>query len=115
MNAQEIAVFVDALEGEVNNGGFHQVFYNYAGDNTVDETIRALATIGATKGADIVKRAAARFPGRTPPKDRSARQDVLIENFPQAAPFATLDQEFYAYPDDLSGLLAKYLGQEDCQ
>jgi hypothetical protein len=114
MNAQEITVLVDALEGEVNNGGFHQFFYNNAGDNTM-ETIQALETIGATKAADIVKRAAGMFPNRIPPKDRFARQDVLIENFPQAASFATLDEEFYAYPDDLSGLLAKYLGKEGCQ
>jgi hypothetical protein len=58
--------------------------------------------------ADIVKRAASRFPGGMPPKDRFARQDVLLEKFPHAAAFEDLDEEFYRYPDDLSDIPAKY-------
>jgi hypothetical protein len=63
------------LEDEVNNGGFHQFFYNDAGNNTL-QTIQALEAVGAAKIAAIVKRAAM-FPGGMPPKDRFARQDVL--------------------------------------
>ena len=107
MVAQEVADLIGALEDEVNNGGFHQFFYNNAGDNTM-ETIQALETIGAAKIADVVKRAAALFPGGMPPKDRFARQDVLLENFPRAEAFEALNDEFYAYPDDLADLLAKY-------
>jgi hypothetical protein len=60
----EIAKLVGALEAEGNNGGFDQFFYNSAGDNTA-ETIRALETIGAVTVSDILKRAAAKFPGNT--------------------------------------------------
>jgi hypothetical protein len=107
MDTEEVAVLVEALEGEVNNGGFHQFFYNSAGDNTM-ETIQALETIGAAAMADIVKRAAAMFPGKMPPKDRFPRQDVLLENFPDSAAFRELDEEFYKYPDDLSRMLTKF-------
>ena len=49
----EVVDLIDALEGEVNNGGFHQYFYNSAGDRTA-ETIQALEIIGAFAMADIV-------------------------------------------------------------
>jgi hypothetical protein len=48
------------------------------------------------------------FPAGMPPKDRFARQDVLLEKFPDAVEFRDLDEEFYLDPDDLSGLLSKY-------
>jgi nitroreductase len=104
---KEVVALIGSLEDEVNNGGFDQFFYNNAGDNTA-EIIKALETIGAAKMADIVKRAASMFPGGMPPKDRFRRQDVLLENFPHAVAFRSLDEEFYRYPDDLRVLLAKY-------
>ncbi|MGA3195898.1 MAG: DMP19 family protein [Terriglobales bacterium] len=107
MDKQEVTDLIDAVEGEVNNGGFHQFFYNNAGNNTM-ETIQALETIGATKMADIVRRAAAMFPSGMPPKDRFARQDVLMEKFPRAEDFESLNNEFFAYPEDLARLLASY-------
>jgi hypothetical protein len=107
MDTPEVLALIDALEGEVNNGGFHQFFYNSAGDNTL-ETIRALEKIGAATMADIVKRAAAMFPGEMPPKDRFLRQDLLLESYPDSAAFRKLDEEFYGYPDNLPELLAKF-------
>ena len=107
MDEREIVDLVDALEGEVNNGGFHQFFYNNAGGNTM-ETIRGLEAIGAVKVADILKRAAAMFPGGMPPKDRFARQGVLLATFPDARSFEVLNDEFYAYLEDISGLLRSY-------
>src|SRR6266568_5725889 len=58
---EEIVGLIEAFEDEVNNGGFHQFFYNNAGDNTM-ETIHAFEAIRAFKMADILKRAAAMFP-----------------------------------------------------
>jgi hypothetical protein len=62
MSPDIVADLIETLEGEVNNGGFDQFFYNSAGNNTAD-TILALQAIGAARTADIVKRAAAMFPG----------------------------------------------------
>jgi hypothetical protein len=110
MNREEVVRLIETLEGEVNNGGFDQFFYNSAGDETA-EIIQALETVGALKVAEIVKRAAGKFPGGMPPRDRFPRQDLLLAKVsPNAGAFADVDQEFYAYPDDLSGLLAKYRG-----
>jgi hypothetical protein len=104
----KIVELIKTLEDEVNNGGFDQFFYNSAGDNTA-EIIRALETIGAGSMADIVKRAAAKFPGGMPPKDRFRRQDILLEIFPERDAFEEMDGEFYEYPDDLADLLQKYV------
>ena len=109
MDREEVARLIELLEGEINNGGFHQFFYNSTGDETA-AMIRALKKIGALKTADIVTRAAAKFPRGMPPKDRFKRQDLLLGKVdPEITVFEKLDREFYAYPDDLQGLLEKYM------
>ena len=107
MDQPKVIELVTDLEDEVNNGGFHQYFYNSSGDNTA-ETIQALETIGAFAVADIVRRAASKFPGAMPPKDRNLRLDMLWSNFPLANEFSDLDGEFFSYPEDLSGLMLAY-------
>jgi YD repeat-containing protein len=107
LSIDEVVDLIDALEGEVNNGGFHQYFYNSAGDRT-EETIQALEIVGACAMADIVKRAAQKFAGGMPPKNRFERQDVLLKAYPNAASFRTLDEEFYQYPDNLAALITEY-------
>ena len=107
MSPDEVVDSIDALEGEVNNGGFHQYFYNSAGDRTA-ETIRALEIIGAFKMAEIVRKAAQMFPNGMPPTDRFERQEILLTLYPKAIEFRELDEEFYGYPDKLADLLANY-------
>lgn len=107
MNPEEVDSLIGELEGEVNNGGLHQFFNNSAGDDTA-EVLLALEAIGATAVADILRRAASRFPGNMPPKNRTERLEVLWQCFPEANEFHGLDAEFFAYPDDLAGLLAQY-------
>jgi hypothetical protein len=79
---------VNAVEGEVNNGGFHQFFRNNA--VTTRWAIEAIEIIGAKNMADMVRRAAAMVPGGMPPKDRFARQDVLLEKYSRAEAFEAL-------------------------
>jgi hypothetical protein len=107
MDPEQAAKLIESLEGEVNSGGFDQFFFNAAGDDTA-ETIRALDVIGAATTAEIVRRAVEKFPGGMPPKDRAARQDVLLQISPDAGAFKDLDGEFYQYSDGLSGLVAEY-------
>jgi hypothetical protein len=95
------------LQEEINNGGFDQFFFNSAGDETA-EIIQALEIIGAKQTIGIFRKAAGKFPGGMPPKDRFARQDVLLEKVsPDGDAFTELDQEFYKDPDNLSALLSK--------
>jgi len=75
------------LEAEVNNGGFDQYFFNSSGEGAPFVT-DALRAIGAHAAADIAARAIA----------SSGDTDALEQ----------LDQEFFAYPDDLTALLYAY-------
>ncbi|UOV03126.1 DMP19 family protein [Pseudoxanthomonas mexicana] len=83
---QQIFSAVWALESQVNGGGFESFFEN-EDPALVAFAPEALQTIGAVTCADIVRRAA------------SAAPDLLDD----------LDSEFYAYLDDLTDLLYKYV------
>ena len=100
---------VEKFDGEVNNGGFDQFFRNSAGNETA-EMIQALEIIKAVAVSSILKRAAQRFPGGMPPKERAAREDILEKISPHTEGFNDLDQEFYSCKEDLQGLLEKYMG-----
>ena len=110
MSRDEVVRLVELFEGEVNNGGFHQFFGNSTGNETA-EIIQALETIGAAKAAGIVKKAAGKFPGGMPPKDRKARNLLLHRIDPEIQIFDALDNQFYSRPyDEIQGLLEKYAG-----
>jgi hypothetical protein len=106
---EQVAYCVDALEREVNNGGFDQFFANSSGD-TAQETVKALETIGARAAAGIVRRAIAMFPDGEPAVDRDERADQLdAAGEERDGLWDSLDQEFYSYPDDLPALLRRYV------
>ncbi len=100
-------ILVREIEAEVNNGGFNQFFFNSAGDRA-RATAGALRTIGAERMASIVASANSSFPDG-PPADRSVRQNLLEAIDPDTELFEELDQEFCGYPDDLSGLLYRFV------
>lgn len=106
---EQVAFHVDELEREINNGGFFQFFGNSSGAH-VPETIAALETIGAQRMAALVREALAHFPGGAPPADQAERGTVL-EGVPDAvrAAWSGLDDKFYAYPDDLTALMRRYV------
>ena len=107
--AEQVAYCVDALEREVNNGGFDQFFWNSSGD-TAHETVQALRTIGASQAAAMVQEAIAAFPGARAPADRSERERVMekMGEAPRQKWFE-LDGRFYEYPDDLTTLMRGYV------
>ncbi|MCA9111491.1 MAG: DUF4375 domain-containing protein, partial [Planctomycetaceae bacterium] len=86
---------------------FDQFFFNSAGDRT-SEVISALRAIGAEHTAAIVERAAAKFPGDGPPRDRAERQEQLLLISPDGEAFEEEDQAFFKYDDDLEDLLNAY-------
>ena len=108
---QKVLLFVENLEREVNNGGFHQFYFNSSGDYA-HETLDALKTIGANKMADILTKANSVWPNQQVPKDRTKRENIQETIEEQAAPvWDECDNVFYAYPDDIAGLLLKYVKQ----
>jgi hypothetical protein len=107
--AEQTVYCLDALEREVNNGGFHQFFFNSSGDTAL-QTIDALERLGAAHTAGIVRRAAALFPGARPPADRDEREKQMSA-LPDGGSGAwrSLDDAFFEYRDNLAALERAYV------
>jgi hypothetical protein len=107
--AEQTVYCIDGLEREVNNGGFAQFFFNSAGDQA-RETVAALRRIGADHTARLVERAMAPFgpAGPSPSSDERAAQLEGIGDGATAL-WYELDDAFYEYKDDLTGLLRSYV------
>jgi hypothetical protein len=102
-------ILVWSLQGEVDNGGFDQFYFNSSGDHAA-ETVHALRRIGARRTANLVARANRLFRTQPPPKERALRIAEL-DTFtgPATEVWKHLEQEFYGDPDGLDELLVAYL------
>jgi hypothetical protein len=99
------------LEAEVNNGGFHQYFSNNTGSLAPDAA-DALRAIGATTMPGIVEQAVKSVGHDISWSDDGARSAALAALAPGAvAKLGECDQAFFAYPDDLTALLYKYVSE----
>jgi hypothetical protein len=108
---EQVLVAVSGVEVEVNNGGFDQYYFNSAGDQAQVAPAK-LRAIGAATTADIVESANSAFGSDGPPMDRGTRQERLEQIRDGAAElWSLLEQKFYAYPDNLRGLLERYASQ----
>jgi hypothetical protein len=63
---------------EVHNGGFHQYFFNSAGDFWKD-VLGGLSAIGDEHGFSLFRRVLSIFPNESPSEDRFVRQKQLSE------------------------------------
>ena len=105
----KVVACVFALEGEVNNGGFDQFFFNSAGDLAFYAP-EALRKIGAYKTAEIAEKANSIFGAEGPSPDWNKRNEVLQSFGEKHDDFlGELDDQFYEYPHDLYSLLEQYL------
>ncbi|MDE6471372.1 MAG: DMP19 family protein [Eubacterium sp.] len=109
---ERIFYIAQELEGEVNNGGFAQYFYNPSG-NFASETVNAFTQIGALKTAEICKKAISAFKMELP-ADRAEREELLdnmdwdgIGGINEI--LDECDHSFYAYEDDLHSLCLTYI------
>jgi len=102
--AERIFYITQALEMEVNNGGFSQFFFNSSGDFS-NELVDAFTAIGAIKTVAICQKAIDAF-GRDIPVDRYERQEMLaeLESDELDAILGECDDAFYAYEEDLNEL-----------
>jgi len=105
---QRVFSSIWAVEAEVNNGGFSQYFLNDSCE-TAAFVAEALETIRAPRTADICRRAiATAFPAGLPETSEAistAAADFSDEVLEQ---LQTLDNEFFAYPHNLTDLLFAY-------
>jgi hypothetical protein len=106
---QKVFSTIWALEGEVNNGGFEQYFFNHSGE-TANYAPMALRTVGAMQCAAIVERALSTVSEEPLPLDTEQRRefmDALCDDVSET--LDQLDQEFYTYPEELTKLLFAYV------
>jgi len=100
---------ITVCEGEINNGGINQFYFNSSGDFS-HETVTALTAIGAQKTANIIKTANDQFPNKSVPQDRVKRQEILAQIEAKANKvWDELDDKFYSYPDKLDKLIFDYV------
>jgi hypothetical protein len=108
---QKVFSSIWAVESEVNNGGFSQYFLNDSCE-TAAFVAEALDTVGAPQTADICRRAIAiAFPAGLPSAPQAismAAADFSDEVLKQ---LGTLDNEFFAYPHNLTDLLFAYVSE----
>jgi len=97
------------LEGQVNNGGLDQYYFNSSGDYAAD-AVASLDAIGAKHTANLVRQANAMFGEAGPSPERFVRQDQLeaLDEADQKR-LGELDQAFYKYHDKLDVLLKAYV------
>lgn len=110
LNEYERTIFVtQALESEVNNGGFIQFFDNACGA-LAGETVPAFKRIGAEKTAAICKKALKAL-GQALPTDWEERRALLdkIVDDRVGELLEACDDAFYEYPDDLEALNVAYV------
>jgi hypothetical protein len=108
---QQVFSSVWAVEAEVNNGGFSQYFLNDSCETAVF-VAKALDTIAAPQTADICRRAIANaFPAGLPPTPKAI--STAAADFPDEVleQLAALDNEFFAYPHNLTNLLFSYVSK----
>lgn len=106
-DARDIYV-VGLLEGEVNNGGFSQYFWNTEGQHAA-ATVDVLKRIGARETASLLRRAM-RLYGAPPSDDLDEWYDRLERvDSEHEHVLAELDEHFYEGADDLSVLVMKHL------
>ena len=102
-------VHVFWLEGEVNNGGFEQFFFNTAGDYAM-AAVDTLQRIGSSEALALLHQAISAFGADPPATDRTTRQSQM-EDLPEAAAdlWEELDQQIWTLQEPLWQLVLNYV------
>lgn len=112
--AEQLYYALTLFQNEINNGGFHQFFFNSSG--SYYEVIEGgLVTFDEPKMLELLHRAKqSLFPEIAVPVDTSARRERSSISDPTddlMAEVDKLDQEFYRHPDTLSPKLEAFARQ----
>ena len=107
VHEQKVFSAIWELESLVNNGGFQAYFGNCA--ETASFAPTALTAVGAHQCAALVKEALALVPRPLPTEQDACWKIMHSLPEPVAAQFASLDDRFFAYPDDLTELLFAFV------
>ncbi len=109
---QKVFYITQALEAEVNNGGFSQFFFNSDGCFG-NELVAVFEKIGAMKTAEICKKAVSIY-GDSVPTDRDERETVLTPDDEKEEErieeiLNECDDAFFEYEDDLIALNYQFI------
>lgn len=96
---------INALQGEVFNGGFHQYFSNSSGDCA--SRTRAAAKAIHPELSRIFEAAVGHFPNSSPAEDRATRNSQMASLGDEWGAWSKLDSAFYELPMDQ--VLARYV------
>ena len=106
---EKTIIFIEEYEREVNNGGFHQFYYNSAGDYFY-EIVESLKRIKSSKFLFFLLKSQTPFPNSEIPKDRVKRQKILEEiEYEAEELWRNIELEFYKYEEDINKLIVEYI------
>ena len=102
--AEKTIFLIANYEGEINNGGFDQFFFNGGNINLFEGdfaklTVEALEKINAVKNVKIMQAAI----------DAIDNPKYGADSKEESDRFSELDNEFYSYPEDLAQLQLEYI------
>ena len=109
---QRVIYITQALEMEVNNGGFAQFFFNSDGCFG-NELVFSFEKIGAMKTAELCKKAISIY-GDEVPTDRDERENILTPDDEKEEErieeiLSECDDAFFEYEDDLVELNYQFI------
>lgn len=102
-------VYIDIFEGELNNGGLFDFFYNTSGA-FAHQVLDAYQAIGADESSAIVSQAIALFPDLPVSKDLFIRRQ-LLSNLKQTVldEWEKLETQFFISEEAIVTLLIDYI------
>jgi len=98
---------LDLFQGEVNNGGFHQFFFNSSGSyyELIEQGLSVLNELASLQLLRQAKEVV--FPGVPVPVDMETRRNAMPRPL-GADKLDNLDRQFYANPDTLTPKLQAF-------
>lgn len=109
---EKIYYTVSLLRNEINNGGFHQYFFNSSGTYYSDAK-KGLIAIEAIRTLELLEEAKETlFPGIQVPLDTRARREfilIICADGSRQEMLDELDKRFYADPDRITSRLEAFV------
>ena len=99
---------IEALEREVNNGGYKQFFAN-SSNEFASAVLPALRRVGCERTAALTEQALAVLPPDLPLVSESLNAEMAKPNAGRDAALDALDQAYFAAREDIAGALIGYL------
>lgn len=112
---QRTLYLLGQFDGTVCSDGLYDFFLSSAGDWTVS-TLDALRLVGAAPVADLLDRAAKRFPNGCPSPDREERHEALEKL--SIRTFRDIEDQYFSLRDEGKGALdylARYLQSHEAE